>query len=113
MSILAESKTLLEPLGLPLATGVYKGEAAESYIVLVPLTDTYHLYADNNPNAEVQEVRISLFTKSNYKKITNQLVKLLLGADFTITDRRYIGYETETGYYHYVVEIEKNYELED
>ena len=26
------------------------------------------------------------------------LVKLLLGADFTITDRRYIGYETETGY---------------
>ena len=69
MSILAESKTLLEPLGLPLATGVYKGEAAESYIVLVPLTDTYHLYADNNPNAEVQEVRISLFTKSNYKKI--------------------------------------------
>ena len=38
---------------------------------------------------------------------------IVVGAEFTITDRRYIGYETETGYHHYVVDAQKNYELED
>ena len=113
MSILADVKLLFEPLNLPIETGVYKGDAVDTYIVLVPMSDWFVLHADNVPNGEVQELRISLYSKSNYRKITNQVVKLLLGADFTITDRRYIGYETETGYYHYVVDIEKNYELED
>lgn len=113
MSILADVITLLDSLKHPIETGVYKGDEVDTYIVLVPMSDTYHLHADNKPNAEVQDLRISLYTKGNYKKITNQIVKLLLGSEFTITDRRYIGYETETGYYHYVVDIEKNYELED
>lgn len=113
MSILADVKLLFESLNLPIETGVYKGDAVDTYIVLVPMSYGFVLHADNMPNSEVQELRISLYSKSNYRKITNQIVKLLLGADFTITDRRYIGYETETGYYHYVVDTEKNYELED
>ena len=113
MSILSDVKTLFEPLQLPIETGVYKGEAVDRYIVLVPMSDTFHLHADNIPNAEVQDLRISIYAKGNYRKLTNRIVKLLLGAEFTITDRRYIGYETETNYYHYVVDIEKNYELED
>lgn len=113
MSILADVKSLLEPLNYPIATGVYKGTVVDTYIVLIPLSDNFELYADNAPQAEVQELRISIFTKGNYRTITNKIVKTLLNAEFTITDRRYIGYETETNYFHYVVEIEKNYELEE
>ena len=71
------------------------------------------MHADNTPNAEVQDARLSIFTQGNYKKLKNSIVKALLSDDFTITDRRYIGFETDTGYHHYVVDIEKNYELED
>lgn len=113
MSILADVKELLEPLNVPIAAGIYKGNAPDTYIVLVPLSDTFELHADNLPNAEVQELRISIYTKGNYKKLTNQIVKKLINAEFTVTDRRYIGYETETDYFHYVVDIAKNYELEE
>lgn len=113
MSILADVKELLEPLKAPVATGVYKGTATDTYIVLVPLSDTFELHADNAPNAEVQELRISIYAKGNYKKLANQIVKELLNAEFTVTDRRYIGYETETDYFHYVVDVAKNYELEE
>ena len=113
MSILEEVKTLLSPLNSPIETGVYKGVAVDSYIVLVPLADGFELHADNKPNADIQEVRISIYSKTNYVALKNKIVKLLFSFDFAITDRRYIGYETETGYYHYVVDTEKNYELED
>lgn len=113
MNILADVKELLEPLKVPMATGVYKGTAMKTYIVLIPLSDNFELHADDAPNAEVQELRISIYTKGNYRKLANQIVKKLLNAEFTITDRRYIGYETETDYFHYVVEIAKNYELEE
>lgn len=113
MSILADVKELLESLKVPVATGVYKGTATDTYIVLVPLSDTFELHADNAPNAEVQELRISIYAKGNYKKLTNQITKKLLNAEFTVTDRRYIGYETETDYFHYVVDVAKNYELEE
>lgn len=113
MSILSETKELLDSLNYPIVTGVYKGTATDTYIVLIPLSDNFELHADNAPKAEVQELRISIFAKGNYRKLANQIVKKLLNADFTVTDRRYIGYETETDYFHYVVEIAKNYELEE
>ena len=46
MSILADVKELLESLKVPVATGVYKGTAIDTYIVLVPLSDTFELHAD-------------------------------------------------------------------
>ena len=113
MSILSETKELLDSFELPIATGVYKGTATDTYIVFVPLSDNFELHADNAPNAEVQELRISIFTKDNYRKLANQIVKKLLNAEFTITDRRYIGYETETGYHHYAVDVAKYYEMEE
>jgi hypothetical protein len=61
---------------------------------------------------DVCEVRISLFSKSNYIKQKNQLVGLLLQADFTITDRRYLGFEYDTSYHHYAIDVAKDYEME-
>ena len=37
----------------------------------------------------------------------------VLGADFYITDRRYIGFEAEIGYHHYAIDVAQIYELEE
>ena len=54
-----------------------------------------------------------LFSRGNYLKRKKQLSKALLAADFTITDRRYIGHEDDTGYHHYAIDVAKLYRLEE
>ena len=113
MSVLADIQTALSALDIPIETGVFKDEAPDRYIVIVPMVDSFDLHADNTPIIDVQEVRLSLYSKGNYTKDKNALVKVLLAHDFTITDRRYIGYETETGYHHYAVDVAQYYEMEE
>ena len=113
MSVLSDINVTLEPLGIPLETGVFKDEAPDKYIVVVPMADSFELHTDNTPGYDVQEARISLYAKGSYTKDKNAIVRALLGMDFTITDRRYIGYETETGYFHYNVDVAKHYEMEE
>ena len=64
------------------------------------------------PNAQTEEVRLSIFTKGNYIGLRNQLTNLLLEVDFSITDRRYIGFEDDTKYHHYAIDVMKEYEME-
>lgn len=113
MSVLADIQTALSALDIPIETGVFTNAAPAKYIVVVPITDTFDLHADNAPGIDVQEARLSLYAQGNYMADKNAVVKTLLGADFTITDRRYIGYETETGYHHYAVDVAKHYEMEE
>ena len=113
MSVLADIQTALSVLGIPIETGVFTDTAPAKYIVVVPIADTFDLHADNAPGIDVQEARLSLYVQGNYMADKKALVKTLLGADFTITDRRYIGYETETGYHHYAVDVAKYYEMEE
>jgi hypothetical protein len=113
MSILSELNTLFETANIPVETGVFSGVPPDEYLVLTPLTDTFAVYGDNKPLADINEVRISLFSKNNYLQRKNQLVRMLLQADFVITDRRYIGHEDDTGYHHYAIDVAKYYELEE
>lgn len=113
MSVLADIQTALSGLDIPFETGVFGDSAPAKYIVVVPLTDTFDLHADNAPGIEVLEARLSLFVQGSYTADKNAIVKTLLNHDFTITDRRYIGYETETGYHHYAVDVAKHYEMEE
>ena len=113
MSLLSELKSIIENMGITVETGVFSGTAPESYAVLTPTVDTFPISADNSPTNEIQEVRISLFDKGNYTKKKNQLVRLLLQADITITDRRYIAHEDTTGYHHYAIDVAKHYEMEE
>lgn len=113
MNVLSETKALLEGLSIPVETGVFEGTAPEMYVVIVPLTDTFDLHADNAPSCDIQEARLSLFSKGNYTKTKNSIVRSLLASDFTITDRRYIERENDTGYHHYAIDVAKIYELED
>lgn len=115
MSALSKLNTLLESISLPVETGYFsetnpKARPPDEYAVLTPLVDTLDMFADNEPQVEVQEVRISLFSKKNYNERKNQITKLLLQEDFTITDRRYIEFEKDTLIHHYVIDIAKHFE---
>ena len=113
MSLISKLNSLLDTLGISVATGVFSGSAPEEYVVITPLADTYEVHADNLPQCEVQEARLSLFSKSNYQLRKNQIVRTLLDSGITITDRRYIGHEDDTGYHHYAIDVAQNYEIQE
>lgn len=113
MSLLSEIKAAVTGCGLPVETGVFSDMPPDEYVVVTPLADTYELHADNLPEFETQEARLSLFSKGNYMQRKKQLLGALLAADFVITDRRYIGHEDDTGYHHYAIDVAKLYGLEE
>lgn len=113
MSILSECKSIMESLSLPVESGSYHGNAPQQYTVLIPLSDTFSLYSDNKPNCNIEEVRISLYSKTNYLTLKNRILKALLAMDFTITNKCYVEYEAESGYHHYVIDVQKHYEWEE
>ena len=43
----------------------------------------------------------------------SRLVKALLNSDITITARKYVGHEDDTGYNHYAIDVAKEYGLEE
>lgn len=111
MNILSDIKELLTPLGIPIETGVFSGTAPDSYIVLVPLADSFPLNADDMPQTDSQELRITIFSKTNYIQTKNKITAMLLSAYFYITDRRYNGYDSDTKYHQYTIDVSKNYEI--
>ena len=114
MSFFEELNTLITGLSIPVETGVFSEKAPDEYLVITPMADTFPLHADDRPQRETQEARLSLFSKGNYLKRKNEITRALLAADFTITDRMYAGHEDDTGYHHYAIDVAKNYEfLED
>lgn len=113
MNILEELITLLSTLGIKIETGVIKNDSENSFIVLVPLADTFKLNANDAPNYNYEEVRITIFSKNNYLKLKNSIINLLLANYFYITQRIYNGYETKTGYYEYTIDVAKNYEIRE
>jgi len=113
MNVTAELDALVTGLGLPVETGKFSGKAPEEYVIVTPLGDAFALYADNRPEYETQEARLSLYTKGNYQAAKRRLVKALLLARFTVTLRQYIGREDDTGYFHYTIDAQKLYSLEE
>ena len=112
MSILEDLTSILATKGIPVETGIFSDEAPDTYIVITPLSDAFDLHADNAPGVDIQEARLSLYTKGSYTALKNRIVRLLLREDFTITGRTYNGYETDTGYHHYTVDAARHYEFE-
>ena len=113
MSVFSEIHAILAPVGVPMEMGIFSDKAPDEYIVVVPLTEEFALFADNQPQNDIQELRISIYTKGNYNKIKNAVVKAFLDAEYTITDRQYLGYEADTGYHHYNVDVANYYETDD
>ena len=113
MSLLSDLKSIISSLNIPVETGAFTLSAPDLYIVLVPLNDEFGLYADNQPGVDVQSVRLSLYVKGNYTKPKNRVIKALIGAGMTVTDRHYIGFEQDTKYHHYNIDVENVYEMEE
>ncbi len=113
MSLLSELSAIAKKLKIPAQTSVYFGKAPDEYLVFTPLYDSFELHSDNKPEIDVQEVRISLFSKGNYNQTKSKIIRALISADITITARKYVGHEDDTGYHHYAVDTAKNYEMEE
>ena len=111
--ILDELVTVMDGLRIPVMTASFVGKVPDQYIVLTQMEDTFEIFADNMPHMDVCSVRISLFSKSNYLYAKDLLVDALMTAGFTITLRRYIGREDDSGYHHYVVDVEKEYIIKE
>jgi hypothetical protein len=109
MSILEELNTLVESLDIPVETGVFSGRPPDTYAVITPISDTFDGFADNRPQYDICEVRISLYTKSNYLDLKLSIEEALLDGGFTITQRRLIGRKDDSGYYHYALDAACGY----
>ena len=112
MSLLSDLQTIAEHCGAPVETGVFSGKAPDTYLVITPLSDSFDLHADNEPGVDIQEARLSLYSKGSYTAVKNRLVRLLVQSGYTITDRQYLGFEPESGYHHYTVDVAQYYEYE-
>ena len=110
-SVLKDITETLNPIGLPIETGIFSDEVPDEYLVITPMSDIFDYYADDLPRGEMQEARLSLFSKGNYLDRKNEIVSRLLGADFLVTDRRYLGYEEDTGFHHFAIDVTKIYEV--
>lgn len=105
-ALLEQLTTIADKLGLPFEVGLYTAAPApETYLVATPLTDVLDVFVDNRPTVEVEEVRLALFTKSNYLDLRNRVTRALLDAGLTITARTYVGFETDTGFHHYAIDV--------
>ena len=105
MSLLEELNTIVVSAGLPVESGVFSGTAPDEYVVITPISEHFALFSDDTPGMNIEEVRLSLFSKKNYTQKKDLLVRMLLTAGFTVSDRRYIGHEADTGYHHNSIDL--------
>ncbi|EHG1717504.1 TPA: hypothetical protein ACSYUM_13670 [Listeria monocytogenes] len=112
MTILEELNDLLSNLDIPVEMGEFSGPAPDVYSVLTPLSERFEVYGDNLPTVDICGIRISLFARGNYLELKKQITQALLEADFTITNRLFVGCEKDTKYYHVAIDVAKHYEME-
>ena len=104
-SLLETLTRICVDLGLPVSVGNHAASPApETYVVLTPLAETFEVFADELPGAEVIQVRASLFTKTDHQHVSRALTNELLAEGVTITGRRYVGFEDDTKYHHGAVD---------
>ncbi len=113
MSILSDLINIMYPINIPVETGVFSDTPPDEYIVITPMSDRLDLYANDKAQSVIEEARLSIFTKYNYQTLKNKITKQLLNQDIIITDRQYIGYENDTKYHHYAIDVMKEYEMEE
>ena len=109
LMILAELKLIAQRLAVPVQTASFQKKPPDTFLVLIPLVETFPEHADDEPQLTQPEVRLSLYTKGSYTTLADTLVRTLLKSDFCVVNRQYIEYETDTGYHHYEIDVTKVY----
>ena len=110
MSMLEELNSIIERARLPVETGVFSSTAPNEYVVITPISEHFALFSDDTPGMNIEEARLSLFSKKNYTQQKDLLTRMLLTAGFVVTDRRFIGREDDTGYFHVAIDVAKETE---
>ena len=110
MSMLEELSSIVVSAGFPVETGVFSGTAPDEYVVITPISEHFALFSDDGPGMNIEEARLSLYSKKNYTQKKDLLVRMLLTAGFVVTDRRFIGREDDTNYFHAAIDIAKETE---
>lgn len=112
MSLNSRIIKALEPMKLkvtvsehPLNDEEGKTQQPDTFLVIIPGTDDFPVCADDRPIVETEEVELALYCKGNYLKMRDEITTRLLDADITITSRKYMEFEKETKYHHYIFEV--------
>jgi len=113
MSLLEELKALLDSLGIPSWVGEFPEKPPALYAVLVPIIDEYPVEGDGVPLDELQHVRIHVYSTGNYQTEKNKVSAAAIAADMCITGRHYAGFESDTKYHNYAIDVAKPYFLEE
>ena len=75
--------------------------------------DSYSVFRYNNKrNLKKKWLILPGLVEAGVAVAYNHQIILSL-EDFTITDRRYIGHEDDTGFHHYAIDVAKLYGLEE
>lgn len=106
MNLTERIDVALAPLGVPVSVMEHMTDRGKSdkFIVIVPENDDI-AYADDKPLAFVEGAALQLYCIGNYLGFRDEVTNALISADITISSRRYMEYEQDTGYHHYIIEV--------
>lgn len=97
--------TALSPLGISVTVMEHTPDGAERYCVIIPSSDGFECCGDDRPLAGTEDAELALYCKGNYLTFRNEVLKLLVEAGITVTGGRYLEYEEDTEYHHYIYGI--------
>lgn len=102
----------LEHLNLPIHVAehpVNDGEGSstdpDAFCVIIPLYDDFLGNADDKPIVETEEVELAFYCRGNYLQMRDQITESLIEADISIVSRRYVEFESDTKYHHYIFDV--------
>ncbi|MCL2532411.1 MAG: hypothetical protein FWE40_09740 [Oscillospiraceae bacterium] len=108
-NLVADLTALLATLDVASFIGAFPKTPPDLYAVLTPMDDSFAVQGDGMPLDEEQQVRISLFSRGNYRVTKAAIERAVLSAGMTILGRRYVGFETE--HHHVAIDVANLYFL--
>lgn len=104
--------TALAPLDISVTVTEHTPDGAERFCVIIPEQDGFECCGDDRPISGTEQVELALYCQGNYLAYRDEVLKLLVGAGITVASGRYLGFEEDTKYHHYIYKVAdtRNYE---
>ncbi len=112
MSLNEQICTALAPLEISVTVSEHTPDGAERFCVIIPTSDNFECCGDDRPLSGTETAELALYCKGNYLAFKEAVLKLLVGTEITVTSARYLEFEDDTKYHHYIFEVAavRNYE---
>jgi hypothetical protein len=104
MNINPKIITALDGIGCPVSPIKHDG-SEDTYIVFYTYLEALELFADDEDVGEVTYGTVMIYSKDNFKALAKEVKNRLKQAGFIVRSSGPEGYEPETGYYSYPIEI--------